>query len=44
MSDFSPNFVKPKSEKDITVSISKNKKREGKSISDFEPKRKKEED
>ena len=41
MSNFSPNFVKPKSEKDMTVSISKNKKSEGKSISDFEPKRKK---
>ena len=41
MSNFSPNFVKPKNEKDMTVSVSKNKKSEGKSISDFEPKRKK---
>jgi hypothetical protein len=41
MSNFSPNFVKPKDEKDMTVSVSKNKKREGKSISDFEPQRKK---
>ena len=41
MSNFSPNFVKPKNKKGMTVSVSKNKKSEGKSISDFEPKRKK---
>ena len=41
MSNFSPNFVKPKDEKDMTVSVSKNKKSEGKSISYFEPKRNK---
>ena len=41
MSNFSPNFVKPKNEKGITISVSKKKKSNGRSISNFEPKRKK---